>query len=68
MAIYIVTYIVPLIFIEMNFTGLVVSMVLFVVVGLIFIRSDKDYLNPTFLFLVTKHTELMIKLSCHGLR
>jgi hypothetical protein len=51
MAIYIVTYIVPLIFIEMNFTGLVVSMVLFVVVGFIFIRSDKDYLNPTFLFL-----------------
>jgi hypothetical protein len=50
MAIYIVTYIVPLIFIEMNFTGLVVSMVLFVVVGFIFIRSDKDYLNPTFLF------------------
>jgi hypothetical protein len=50
MAIYIVTYIVPLIFIEMNFTGLVISMVLFVVVGFIFIRSDKDYLNPTFLF------------------
>jgi hypothetical protein len=48
MAIYIVTYIVPLIFIEMNFTGLVVSMVLFVVVGFIFIRSDKDYLNLTF--------------------
>jgi hypothetical protein len=50
MAIYIVTYIVPLIFIEMSFTGLVVSTVLFVVVGFIFIRSDKDYLNPTFLF------------------
>jgi hypothetical protein len=50
MAIYILTYIVPLIFIEMNFTGLVVSMVLFIVVGFILIRSDKDYLNPTFLF------------------
>jgi hypothetical protein len=48
MAIYIVTYIVPLIFIEMNFIGLVVSMILFVVVGFIFVRSDKDYLNPTF--------------------
>jgi hypothetical protein len=49
-AAYIVTYIVPLIFIEKNFIGLIVSMTLFVVVGFIFICSDKDYLNPTFLF------------------
>jgi hypothetical protein len=48
MSVYIATYIVPMIWIETNLTGLLVSIVLFGVVGVVFIRSDKDYLNPTF--------------------
>jgi hypothetical protein len=55
---YITTYIVPLVFIEMNLTGFVVSIVLFIVIGAIFIYSDKHLPNPTFFMFGYKTYEI----------
>ena len=49
MMIFFATYIIPLILIDIQWVGLIVSITIFLVFGIIFIASDKHFLNPTFL-------------------
>lgn len=48
MLIFIATYIIPIIFIDTNWVGLVICIVVFIVFGFMHIVSDRHFLNPTF--------------------
>lgn len=49
MAAFLATYLVPLIFIDVNWLGLTICAVVFVVVGIIFVCAENHFLNPMFL-------------------
>jgi len=49
MAAFLATYIVPLIFIDVNWLGLAICAAVFVIVGFIFVFAESHFLNPMFL-------------------
>jgi len=49
MAAFFATYILPLIFIDFDLIGIIISIVIFLVFAIAFIASDKHFLNPTFI-------------------
>jgi hypothetical protein len=48
MAAFLATYIVPIVFIDINWLSLIINIVLFIAAGIAIIVSDKHFMNPTF--------------------